>query len=370
VDPRLAVYYSPLALRHDTGSGVFEAEPSALLAVAEPHPENGQRIENMRSILRKGPIGDRIDWHEAPNATLDALLRFHEAGYLESLRGIPEQESRRLTATTVFGPGSFEAVCAAAGQAIGAVDHVWRGEGALAYALVRPPGHHAQPRTADGYCFVNNIGVAIEHARAGGLRRAAVIDWDVHHGNGTQEGFYADPDVLTVSLHMDHGAWGASHPQTGAPEEAGAGAGCGANLNVALPLGSGDAVYLASFDRLVAPAVERFGPELLVIACGQDANQFDPNGRNCVTMAGFHALGARARALAERCCNGRLVLVQEGGYAISYAALCLHETLAGALGQPRSLADPLAFLPDPTGRIDEVVGGIERRWRAAIGAAR
>ncbi|MDH3520290.1 MAG: histone deacetylase [Myxococcales bacterium] len=366
---RLAVYYSPLALRHDTGSGVFEAAASPLLCIAEPHPENAQRLENMVSILRKGPISDRLDWREAPPAELEALLRFHDAAYLESLRAIPAGESRRVTSTTVFGPGSWASISAAAGQAIAAVDHVWRGAGKLAYALVRPPGHHAQPTTADGYCFLNNIGVAIEAARARGLRRAAVIDWDVHHGNGTQEGFYADPDVFTVSFHMDHGAWGPAHLQTGAPEEAGRGAGRGANLNVALPFGSGDAAYHAAFDRLVAPALEAFGPELLVVAAGQDANQFDPNGRNCVTMAGFHGLAARSRALAERCCAGRMALVQEGGYAISYAALCLHATLEGALGEAMSLPDPLAYLPDPGDRVDALIDGIERRWRAALRAA-
>jgi acetoin utilization deacetylase AcuC-like enzyme len=368
--PRIAVYFGPLALRHDTGTGVFETDPSPLLAVAEIHPESAPRLENMVSILQKGPIADRLDWSEAPPAEIEAMARFHDAAYLEKLRDIPENESRRATSTTVFGAGSWQPICSAAGQAIAAVDHVWSGAGKLAYALVRPPGHHAQPTLTDGYCFVNNIGVAIETARTRGLRRVAVIDWDVHHGNGTQEGFYTDPDVLTVSLHMDHGAWGANHRQTGAPEEAGAGDGLGANLNVALPFGSGDAMYRAAFDRIVTPAVETFAPELLVVACGQDASQFDPNGRQCVSMAGFHALGAGARALAERCCDGRLALVQEGGYAVSYAALCLHATLEGALGAAMSLPDPLAFLPDPGEHVDTTIEAIERRWRAAGGGTR
>jgi len=367
---RIAVYFSPLALRHDTGSGVFEAEASPLLSLAEIHPESAPRLENMVSILQKGPIADRLDWSEAPAAEVEVLARFHDTAYLEGLRAIPENESRRVTSTTVFGPGSWQAICSAAGQAVAAVDHVWSGEGALAYALVRPPGHHAQPTLTDGYCFVNNIGAAIEAARTRGLRRAAVIDWDVHHGNGTQEGFYADPDVLTVSMHMDHGDWGPNHRQTGAPEEAGSGDGLGANLNVALPMGSGDAVYRAAFDRIVVPAVEAFAPEILIVACGQDANQFDPNGRQCVSMAGFHALGAGARALAECCCEGRLALVQEGGYAVSYAALCLHATLDGARGEPMTLPDPLAYLPEPTDRIDAIVDDIERRWRAAGGGVR
>jgi acetoin utilization deacetylase AcuC-like enzyme len=365
--PRIAVFFSPLALRHDTGTGVFEAAPSPLLAVAEIHPESAPRLENMVSILQKGGLADRLDWSEAPPAEVEVMARFHELSYVENLRDIPESGSRRVTSTTVFGPGSWQAICSAAGQAVAAVDHVWSGAGPLAYALVRPPGHHAQPRLTDGYCFVNNIGVAIQAARTRGLRRAVVIDWDVHHGNGTQEGFYADPDVLTISLHMDHGAWGPNHRQTGAPEEAGTGEGLGANLNVALPFGSGDAMYRAAFERIVAPAVEAFAPELVVVACGQDASQFDPNGRQCVSMAGFHALGAGTRALAERCCDGRLVLVQEGGYAVSYAALCLHATLEGALGEAMSLDDPLAYLPEPGAHLNATIADIERRWRAASG---
>ena len=293
------------------------------------------------------------------------MLRFHDAAYLESLIAIPENETRRVTSSTVFGPGSWTAVEAAAGQAIAAVDHVWQAKGGLAYALVRPPGHHAQPSRADGYCFVNNIGVAIEAARTRGLRRAAVIDWDVHHGNGTQQGYYRDPDVLTISIHMDHRSWGPSHPQSGLPEEAGEADALGTNLNIALPLGSGDASYRCVFDRLVAPVVEEFAPELIVVACGQDANQFDPNGRSCVTMSGFHDLGKRARELADRCCEGRLALVQEGGYALSYAALCLHATLAGAIGEPVGIEDPLAFLPDPTEEIEDQIEQLAQRWRTA-----
>ena len=361
----MAIYYSPLVLHHPTGSGVFEAPASALFEHHEPHPENAQRIANMRSVLQKGPIALRLDWAEAPAASLSQMLRFHEAEYLESLRAIPENEARRLTTTTVFGPGSWPAIAAAAGQAIGAVSHVWQRRGKLAYALVRPPGHHAQPGTADGYCFLNNIGIAIEEARAQGLRRAAVIDWDVHHGNGTQQGYYRDPDVLTISLHMDHGSWGPSHPQSGAPEETGEAEGRGTNLNIALPFGSGDASYRCAFDRLVAPFVEEFAPELIIVACGQDASQFDPNGRNCVTMQGFHELGERTRKLAARCCEGRVALIQEGGYALSYAALCLQATLAGALGETLQTADPLAYLPDPSEGLEDRIDAIASRWRSA-----
>ena len=364
---RMAVFYDERVLDHDTGHGFFEAQASPYLEVAERHPENGERLRNMISVLRQGPIQGDLDWHGAAPASRAQLQRFHDPAYLDGLEAIAPNQAQWFTSTTVFGPGSFEAISVATGLAVAAARHVWDGAGRRAYAAARPPGHHAQPAMADGYCFLNNIGVAIEELRARGLKRAAVIDWDVHHGNGTQEGFYADPEVLTVSLHMDHGAWGQSHPQTGQADEVGRGAGRGANLNLPLPCGSGDAVYLAAFDRLVVPAVTAQQPEILFIAAGQDASQFDPNGRQLLTMAGFYQLGRRARALADQLCGGRLVWIQEGGYAMSYAAYCLHETLEGVLGRPASLDDPIAYLPDSTEYLEPALDAIARQRARALG---
>ncbi len=358
---RLAVFYDARVLAHDTGEGFFEAAASPHLAIAEKHPENGLRLQNMASVLQRGPIAEALDWHTAPTAGRDDLVRFHSADYVDQLAAIPADESRTLSSTTVFGAGSYELCCIAAGQAIAAAEHVMAGRG-LAYALVRPPGHHAQPAMADGYCFFNNIGVALERLRAQGLRRAAVVDWDVHHGNGTQAGYYDNPDVLTVSLHMPHGAWGDTHLQTGDFDEVGSGPGAGKNINLPLPYGSGDLAYTRVFDEIVAPAIRAHAPQVLFVACGQDANQFDPNGRQLLAMRGFHRLGRRARQLAEDCCDGRLVLVQEGGYQVSYAAYCLHATLEGVLLREPGLPDPIAYMPETTDRLDAFI----EQTRAAL----
>jgi len=360
---RLAVFYDERVLDFDTGSGFFDADASPYLVHREAHPENGLRVENMAAVLREGPIAPALDWHCAPAAGREDLERFHDPAYIDELASIPVDECRVMSRTTPFGANGFEFCRIAAGQAIAAAAHAHAGKG-LAYALVRPPGHHAQPAMADGYCFVNNIGVAIERLRAQGLVRAAVIDWDVHHGNGTQAGFYADPDVLTISLHMPHGAWGETHPQSGEFDELGEGAGLGKNLNLPLPCGSGDIAYARVFDAVVAPAVRAHAPELLLVACGQDANQFDPNGRQLLTMAGFYQLGRRARALADECCGGRLALVQEGGYQLSYAAYCLHATLEGVLEREPGLADPIGFMPEITAGLD---GFIEAAQGALAG---
>ena len=343
---RLAVFFDPCVFEHDTGTGFFEAKASPYLPIVETHPENSLRLRNMHGILENGPLAHLIDWKEGQSASREDLLRFHHCSYIDELQSIPNNETRWFSGTTVFGPGSYDICCKSAGLAIDAAEFVYNNSEQVAYALCRPPGHHAQPAMADGYCFFNNIGVAIEKLRSQGLKRAAVIDWDVHHGNGTQEGFYQDPDILTISMHMNHGAWGDTHPQTGAIEETGIGKGVGKNLNLPMPYGSGDIAYCRVFDELIAPLVMDHQPEILFIANGQDANQFDPNGRQLLSMQGFYELGKRARSLASQCCDGKLVLIQEGGYAISYAAYCLHASLSGALKSDLNLADPLAYMQE------------------------
>jgi acetoin utilization deacetylase AcuC-like enzyme len=305
------------------------------------------RVRNMKAILERGPLSERVRIRAGRHAAPTELELVHDAEYVDSIRRLCEAGGGDLTSTTRVSSRSFDAALAAAGTAIAAVEAVLAGECLLSYALVRPPGHHAQPAQADGYCLFSNVALAAEVARRSGVERVAVVDWDVHHGNGTQQCFYERADVLTVSLHMRHGAWGPSHPQTGSPEEVGRSAGAGYNVNVELPVGTGDRGYLGAMDEVVVPIVDRFAPELVLVAAGQDASQFDPNGRQCLTMDGFRLLGAAVRELVDRHCGGRLVLVQEGGYAQTYSAFCLHATLEGVLGlvEP-SLEDPCAYLPD------------------------
>ncbi len=347
------------ALRHDTGSGLFEQPPSPLLDEPELHPENAVRIRNMKAILERGPLAAHIRRREGRHADLEELRLVHDADYVESIRDFCLAGGGILTWSTPVSVGSWDAALAAAGTTLAACEAVVSGEADVAYALVRPPGHHAQPAQADGYCLFNNVALAAEHARRRGVDRVAILDWDVHHGNGTQECFYGRDDVLTVSLHMRHGAWSDSHPQTGAPDELGTGAGTGFNVNVELPPGTGDAGYLRAFEEIVAPVVDRFAPGLVLVACGQDANQFDPNGRQCVSMDGFRRLGEAMRALAERHSRGRVVLAEEGGYARTYSAFCLHATLAGVLGVESGLEDPCAYMPDDPAHADAELAAVK-----------
>ena len=167
----------------------------------------------------------------------------------------------------------------------------------------------------------------------------------MHHGNGTQACFYERDDVLTISLHMRHGSWGPSHPETGSPAESGSGQGAGYNVNIELRPGSGNGAYSEALRRVVEPVLERYRPDVLIGASGQDASTFDANGRMNLSMDGFHAIGRSLRESSVRS-GSRLLLVQEGGYARTYAAYCLHATLEGVLGTGRLLADPIAYMPD------------------------
>jgi len=348
----MKVYFHEAVLAYRAPDGVFECAPSELLEIQTPHAEGPDRIANMRSILQRSPIAGDLRWAEPAPASDDDLLQFHTADYLSELKDA-DKVGRWFGRTTYLPAGGMHGVRLAAGAAIEAARDVASGRESIAYALVRPPFHHAQPDRADGYCFVNGVGLAALAAIEAGHKRIAVIDWDVHHGNGTQEGFYARDDVLTISLHMDHGSWGAAaHPQTGGVEEVGVGPGEGFNLNLPLPFGAGDRAYALAFERCVEPALRKFGPDMIVLANGQDANQFDPNGRQMLTMAGFYHLAGRLRALAGELCGGRIAVTQEGGYNVAYAPYCAYAVAAGLIGRDLEIADPLAFYPEDPARAE------------------
>ncbi|WHT18811.1 histone deacetylase [Crossiella sp. CA-258035] len=343
------VYWHPDCLAHDTGAGLWELPGHwDWLDEPEPHPENAARLRTFQHALRHGPIKDSLRWHQGRHASPAELAAVHTPAYLAELQAAcTTGELVAIEENTVVGPGSWDAVRAAAGTAVEATASVLSGQSNTAYALVRPPGHHAQPTQADGYCLVNNVAVAAAHALHAGVERVAILDWDVHHGNGTQEIFYDDPRVLTISVHMRHGRWGKAHPQTGAPDETGT----GHNVNIELSLGAGDEAYRRAFTEIAEPVLRQFRPQLLLGASGFDGSTFDPNGRHNLTAAGYRWIGGRVAALAEELTGHGPVLTQEGGYLRGYSALCLHALIEGLLGHTEELlADPLAYLPDDSAR--------------------
>ncbi|KAG9129004.1 hypothetical protein Leryth_014764 [Lithospermum erythrorhizon] len=355
------VFWHEGMLEHDTGKGVFDSgiDPG-FLDVLEKHPENEDRIKNMLSILKRGPIAPLISWHSGRLATISELLLFHTQEYINELLETDKSGAKEICHGTFLNSGSWDAALLAAGTAILAMKHILEGKGKFSYALVRPPGHHAQPSRADGYCFINNAGLAVKLALNSGCEMVAVIDIDVHYGNGTAEGFYNSDRVLTISLHMNHGSWGPSHPQNGTVDELGEGNGLGYNLNIPLPNGTGDKGYGYAMTELVVPAIENFKPDMVVLVIGQDSSAFDPNGRQCLTMDGYREIGRSVRALAEKHCNGRVLIVQEGGYHVTYSAYCLHATLEGVLNVPAPLlSDPIAYYPEDDSFSANVIDAIK-----------
>jgi acetoin utilization deacetylase AcuC-like enzyme len=246
-------------------------------------------------------------------------LRVHTKAYLDEFKRLSDVGFGSLGRSAPVGPGTFEIAKVSAGLAMGAVDLVLNGEMKNAYSLSRPPGHHCLPDAAMGFCYLANIAVAIEAAIAKhGPMKIAVLDWDVHHGNGTQKIYESRSDVLTISIHQD----ACFPPGYSGENDRGVGAGVGTNINVPLPPGSGHNTYLHAMRRIVAPAIEAFRPDLIIVACGYDANAVDPLARMLLHSDSFREMTRIVRDLSEKLCAGRLVMVHEGGYAESYVPFC------------------------------------------------
>ncbi|HEU4733386.1 MAG TPA: histone deacetylase, partial [Kofleriaceae bacterium] len=242
-------------------------------------------------------------------ATGEELLRVHSAAYLDELTKVVPGNTGWLDADTYFSPGTWDAAIAAAGSTAQLATDVLHGRFARGISVVRPPGHHATRDQAMGFCLLNNAAVAAAALRAEGAARVAILDWDVHHGNGTQDIFWNDPNVLYLSVHQFP-----FYPGTGAATEIGGARAIGATVNVGLPSGCGDAEYAAVFDHVFLPKLSVFRPDVLLISAGFDAFEHDPLAGMRVTHAGFSAMARRLRAAAERWSGGRVIAVLEGGY--------------------------------------------------------
>ena len=262
---------------HDTRHAAA-AFPSGGWIEPDTHAENPLTKRRFKNLMDdSGGLTPQLRTVEPRTETVEEICRFHEGRATSTT----SRRSRTTTAAmpagwTPFGPGSYEIALLAAGGVDGGVRRGARGDADNVYALVRPPGHHALAGEGMGFCLFDNVAIAAHHApQARGLARVAIVDWDVHHGNGTQAAFYGDPSVLTISLHQD----GCFPLFSGAVEDNGEGAGAGANINIPLPRGGGRGAYVAAFERVVIPALERFGPDFVIVANGLDAGAMDPLGR-------------------------------------------------------------------------------------------
>jgi acetoin utilization deacetylase AcuC-like enzyme len=340
---------------HGGGNYSFTLPTGGLVQPGAGLPESPEAKRRLKNLIEVTGLAADLTLQTAAPVTRDDLLRVHPATYLDRFKALSDDKGGELGLRTPFGKGGYELATLSAGLVKAAVFDVLQRRAPNAYALSRPPGHHCLPDFPNGFCLLANIAIAIRAAQAANLAtRIAVVDWDVHHGNGTEAIFYEDPNVLTISLHQDR-----NYPMdTGAATDRGKGPGLGANINIPLPPGTGHTGYLAAMTRIVIPALVRFKPDLIIVACGFDAAAVDPLGRMLATAATFRAMTAMMIQSATALCGGKLVLAHEGGYSEVYVPFCGHAVLEELSGSHITAPDPLAetfALRQPDARFDAFV---------------
>jgi acetoin utilization deacetylase AcuC-like enzyme len=338
---KAGLVYDPIYLEHDTGS----------------HPENSQRLVAMMSHLEETGTKDKLTCLSPRPASIEELEAVHSPEYISQIKGKAERGGGWLDPDTVMCPRSYEVALYAAGGVLTAVEAVMKREVNSAVALVRPPGHHATRNRAMGFCIFNNIAIAAKFALANfNLSRILIADFDVHHGNGTQDAFYADPKVLYFSTHQYP-----FYPGTGWIDQIGTGEGEGTTVNFPMTAGWGDEEYLRAFNEVLVPVAERFQPQLILVSAGFDPHWADSIASMQVSVTGFAQILAVLRKLALELCQGRLVFALEGGYNLQVAASSVKATFDVLLDNP-VIIDPLGKSPSgkkPSG-FDEHIEKIKK----------
>ena len=315
--------YDPMFLEHETGT----------------HPENGNRMLATMALLEESGLLAKLVRIAARDAAPAELALVHDPAYVAAVERAAEQGGGWVDPDTLITPRSYDVAARVVGSTLAALDAVMAGDVESAFCLVRPPGHHATPDQAMGFCLFNHVAIAAAYARAThGLDRVAIVDFDVHHGNGTQDAFYDDPAVLYVSTHEYP-----FYPGTGAARDIGAGAGRGCNINIPMPHGCGDEAYRRAFADVVLPALRRYEPQLLLVSAGYDAHFADDIAGEQLSVDGYGALVAMLKDAAMELCGRRLLLALEGGYHLVALPWAIRRTIEVLHGAPPT--------PDPLGAI-------------------
>jgi len=330
--------YSPRFLDHD--------QPG--------HPERPDRLRRIVSVLEETGLMDSL--HPLSFDPVDSafLERCHDPFQVRLVRQLSDGGGGAIDGDTFVGHGSFEIACLAAGAAVRGVDAVWDAEVDRAFAAVRPPGHHATGGRSMGFCLFNNVALAAMRALERGAERVAIVDWDVHHGNGTQDIFYEDSQVLFISTHQVP-----LYPGTGLAPEIGRGEGKGWTVNVPLPPGVGDPGFHRVFDEVVLPAIRRAAPDIILVSAGFDAHFRDPLANLDVSTPGFHALAHQLVEVANEVCEGRMVVCLEGGYDLDAVGWSAAATTAALAGETLP-ADPLGAANGPDVDVGPFVTSLQK----------
>lgn len=318
---------------------------SCLEHYAQGHPESPERLKAALAGVREIPTAAALEWRKPTDPDTGPIEAVHGAQHVQRIASISERGGGWLDPDTFVGPASYRAAVDASWATVCAARDVLDGRVNNALVLVRPPGHHATSQRAMGFCLFNNVAVATEWAiTQAGCRRVAILDVDVHHGNGTQEIFYSRPDVLYYSTHQYP-----FYPGTGGVNDTGIGAGAGTTVNVPLAAGCGDETYLDVTEQILVPAVRRFGPELIFVSLGFDAHWVDPLAQMRLTVTGYTEILQRIIELADELCAGRVVFLLEGGYdlrVLETGMAALGSMLTGA-PRPRDILGSPPPAPEP-----------------------
>lgn len=313
---------------HNTGNHAAWVAADGKVVQPDTHGEDPETKRRFRNLLEMSGLWDQLIQIKPRMATEQDILRVHTPEHLYHIQELSAAGGGDTGVITVCGQGSYEIAMLSAGGVLAATDAVLDGQVQNAYALVRPPGHHAMPNEAQGFCIFSNAAIAGKYAlETRGLDRIAFVDWDIHHGNGTEAAFWSDPNALTISIHQDR-----FYPaDRGLVEQCGEGAGEGYNINIPLPPGSGVGAYVAAYEQVVIPALQRYKPDLIIVPSGFDAGALDPFGRNMMHSEGYRTLTRMMKEVASQVCDGSLVMCHEGGYSratVPFYGLAVMEELS------------------------------------------
>lgn len=302
------IVYDDIFLQHDTGYG---------------HPENANRISNTISYLKNTKLWNKISFKKPTNIPKEMVCKVHDNTYFEEIRSLSKKGGGFIDPDTVVSPKSYEAAIYAAGACITGIDEILAGNSKRAFCLVRPPGHHALPSRGMGFCLFNNVAIAAKYLQSKyNLKKILIIDWDVHHGNGTQNIFYEDPSVLYFSIHKYP-----YYPGTGNKNEKGNRDGTGYTINLPISGSIEPIEYINLFKDVINGAVKEFAPEFVIISAGFDAYKYDPIGGLGLDCSNFSELTEIVVQLAQECCNGHVLSCLEGGYNLADLPLCIEAHL-------------------------------------------